>query len=97
MFCCPTDCPSGCSAVSKTEGFSSRLMFRQNGALESYMYYPDRPLTSACGDDWLYNYNAVAGQWYNVHLAITLNTPGAFPVLQLTRTQRLPAQAKCPV
>jgi hypothetical protein len=37
-------CPVGCSSVSKDRGFSTRLMWREGGAMVTYAYYPVRDL-----------------------------------------------------
>ena len=51
-------------------------MFRRQGALESYMYYPDKDPREKCGADWLWNRAAVPGEWYNIVLFVQVNTPG---------------------
>lgn len=63
--------------MSKADGFSSRLMFRSEGALMSYMYYPGKSADHNCGEDWFYDVNAQAGTWHTINLYVKMNTPGA--------------------
>jgi hypothetical protein len=70
-------CPSGCTENVVTD-FNARVMWRENGALESYMYYPNK--TSICGDSWLWN--AAAGSTWNfVKMYVRMNDVGALPGL----------------
>ena len=67
-------CPVGCSSVSKDRGFSMRLMWREDGAIVTYAYYPDKPESIRCGEDWPWSKKIQSGKWYHVRLYAKLNT-----------------------
>lgn len=67
-------CPVGCSKVSKDRGFSMRLMWRQDGAIATYAYYPDKPDSVHCGEDWLWSKKLRAGKWHTIRMYAKLNT-----------------------
>lgn len=67
--------PVGCTKNQKNikNGFSARLMWRRDGNLVLYTYFPDRQ--NNCGEDYPF-FKAVAGEWYTITQTIRLNTPG---------------------
>jgi hypothetical protein len=70
------DCPSGCTTFL-AGSFSSRVMWRAKGNLMSYMYYPGK--TEVCGDNWLWDEQAIDGEWTFQKTYVRLNTIGARP------------------
>jgi len=65
----PTD---GCNSV-KPDSWSSRLMWRENGALQSYFYSQDR--SKPCGDGQTgKNFKFQKNKWYGIELEVKLNT-----------------------
>ena len=69
----PTGCTSGAG------GFSARNMWRTNGAVAQYMYFPLK--INACGDDYYYTNNGVTqhfttGTWQTLEHHLVMNTPG---------------------
>lgn len=73
---CGLDCPVGCSAVSPDRGWSTRLMWRQNGGMTTYAYYPDKPRALRCGEDWRWSSDVRSGRWHNVRIFVKINDPG---------------------
>lgn len=69
-----TACPVGCSSVSKDRGFSTRLMWRENGAIVTYAYYPDKDESIRCGEDWKWDKKLKAGEWHHIRMFAQLNT-----------------------
>lgn len=67
-------CPVGCSSVSKDRGFSTRLMWRKNGAIVTYAYYPDKPSSIRCGEDWRWSKSLDSGKWHSIKMWIKLNS-----------------------
>jgi len=67
-------CNTGGGFPSGFDGWSARGMWRQNGALENYVYHSSQ--RSFYGDDELWNVDAVPGQWHNVQHRIVMNTVG---------------------
>jgi hypothetical protein len=67
-------CPVGCSAVGKDRGFSTRLMWREDGAMVTYAYYPDKPSSIRCGEDWMWSKKVQAGKWHHIRMYAKLNT-----------------------
>lgn len=67
--------PVGCTQDQNNikNGFSARLMWRKNGSLVIYTYFPDRK--KRCGEDYAF-FTAESGQWYKITQTIALNTPG---------------------
>lgn len=53
--------------------FNARVMWRDDGALESYMYYPGK--TDVCGDSWLWN-RAAGSSWNFVKMYVRMNDVG---------------------
>ena len=69
-------CPVGCSEVSRDRGFSTRLMWRSGGAVVTYAYYPDKPKSIRCGEDWKWSKKFQTGKWHHIRMWAKLNTPG---------------------
>ena len=69
-------CPVGCSAVSRDRGFSTRLMWRSGGRVVTYAYYPDKPSSIRCGEDWKWSKKFQSGKWHHIRMWAKLNTPG---------------------
>jgi hypothetical protein len=61
-------------------------MWRDDGALESYMYYPGK--TDVCGDSWLWN-RAAGSSWNFVKMYVRMNDVGV--LLFSARMSILPA------
>lgn len=60
--------------TSNTTGWSSRLMFRPEGAVVSYTYFLGK--VKDCGDDLPWNAYFLAGQFHEVKVYVKMNTPG---------------------
>lgn len=86
---CGEECPTGCRA---SEGsFSQRVMWRQGGDLEAYMYTPDRD--EECGDSW--QWDVTAGDTFReVRVYNKMNDAGASPHVSLLGVQ-LSAKVAC--
>ena len=67
-------CPTGCSKVESGDGFSLRLMWRRGGSIVTYAYYPDKPKSIRCGEDWLWDAEIESGRWYDIAIMVQLNT-----------------------
>lgn len=74
--------PTGCTndPDANANGFSARMMWRDNALPVQYTYYPTRE--SDCGDDYDYRSGGqdaafTPGQWHQVQHRIVMNTPGA--------------------
>ena len=69
--------PVGCTDnVNRVQnGFTARLMWRRDGRLVVYTYFPERDLTK-CGEDISFLTNAETNRWYTVRQHLTLNAPG---------------------
>jgi hypothetical protein len=63
-----------------TSGFSARLMWRENGAANQYIYYPDNG--STWGEYHPYNVNFQAGKWHHVQNRIRMNGNGISGVME---------------
>ncbi len=72
---CGGNCPRGCTEDS-SQGFTMRLMWRENGRMITYPYWPDRPSATNCGGEWKWSKGVVANTWQTVRQEIKLNTPG---------------------
>jgi len=68
------DFPTGCIKTGQFDGFTTRLMWRLNGAASSYLYYPGK--TDACGDDVPLGVNFERNRWYIITQQVILNDPG---------------------
>jgi hypothetical protein len=42
----------------------------------TYTYYPDKPSSIRCGEDWKWSKKVQAGKWYHIRMWIKLNTAG---------------------
>ena len=63
--------PTGC-VNTDANGFSARMMWRQNGALIGYLY--DQDQGGDCGNNIASGVNFKAGQWYALKERVKLNT-----------------------
>ncbi|MDX7999300.1 hypothetical protein FE394_08810 [Xenorhabdus sp. Reich] len=68
------DHPSGCVDNGDFDGFSSRLMWRKEGELFGYLYYPEKQ--ERCGDYVKLNISLKKGIWYTLTQYIALNNIG---------------------
>ncbi|MBC8954864.1 polysaccharide lyase [Xenorhabdus sp. PB62.4] len=68
------DHPSGCVDNDSFDGFSSRLMWRKEGELFGYLYYPEKE--SRCGDYVKLNTSLKKGVWYTLTQYVKLNSIG---------------------
>eukprot|EP00892_Ulva_mutabilis_P009445 jgi/Ulvmu1/6873/UM031_0078.1 len=69
-------CPVGCSSVSRDRAWSTRLMWREGGRMVTYAYYPDKPKSIRCGEDWVWSKKVQSNKWHHVRMWVKLNTPG---------------------
>lgn len=69
-----TGCNTGGGYPSGYDGWSTRGMWRQNGALENYVYHAGQ--TNYYGDDLFWGSNGSRGQWHRIQQRVVLNTPG---------------------
>jgi hypothetical protein len=70
----PRDPVTGGDKVA-VDGWSVRLMWRQNGALQTYIYHQD--MQGKYGDTArAADFHFEPGRYYHVELAVSLNTPG---------------------
>lgn len=67
-------CPTGCSSVDRDRGFSTRLMWRRGGGIVTYAYYPDKPKSIRCGEDWKWSEKLQSGKWHEIKIWLKLNT-----------------------
>ena len=42
--------------------------------MTTYAYYPDKPKSIRCGEDWVWSKKLQSGKWYNIRMWIKLNT-----------------------
>ncbi|HJT24544.1 MAG TPA: hypothetical protein VJ873_08190 [bacterium] len=61
------------------DGWSARIMWRPDGKIVQYVYYPDQPGTY--GEDFDWNYGGCPrffkpGKWYCVETFVQMNSPG---------------------
>lgn len=79
---CGGECPTGGNAVTGTNGFSARYMFRTDNKLVIYCYHMDQP--SVYGEDFnLENdeggdFEFIPGEWYFLKQRIKMNTVGEY-------------------
>lgn len=71
---CGGACNTGFKTSSGYDGFSSRLMWREGGAIVSYAYHPGQRFNY--GDDFPWGRRLVQGKWVRLSQRIVLNTPG---------------------
>lgn len=69
-----TGCKTGGARPNADEGFSARVMWRENGAAVSYMYYPGQP--ENFGEDLPWGVNFQPGAWHTIEQRVRLNTVG---------------------
>lgn len=74
----------GCRGTSsKQSGWSARVMWRDDGEMESYMYYPYHERdTKSCGVSWGWERDnrelkVASGEWVDISMYVKVNTPGA--------------------
>jgi hypothetical protein len=64
---------TGCSPATAGDGFSIRMMWRENGRLIPYVYHTD--MTGNCGDTFGATIDTLnRGQWYDIKYWVKLNT-----------------------
>ncbi|MGK7870507.1 polysaccharide lyase [Falsiroseomonas sp. E2-1-a20] len=69
------EAPRGCGPAERDRGFSARLMWREAGMGELYLYAPDRALR--CGDSiGRGSWGFARGRWVALAQEVILNTPG---------------------
>jgi hypothetical protein len=85
LFRVCADCPSGCQTVTANDGWSTRIMWRVDGQLESYNYNIGK--VKPCGDSFPFSRNVEPGQWFDVVLYVKMNTPGASNILLKAATR----------
>lgn len=58
---------------SPTDGFSVRMMWKENGKLTFYVYHQNQ--SDIYGDSYLWgNFAFTSGKWYNITIRVVLNT-----------------------
>lgn len=73
--------PTGGLHPSDCDGFSARMMWRENGRIVLYLYHPDQKKNHAEDVELLNPLDGKAvhfkpGQWYTIKQTISMNTPG---------------------
>ena len=68
------DTPTGCIVNGTFDGFTTRMMWRENGLAFSYLYYPGK--ANECGDYAATATKFLPGVWYTLSQHVTLNDPG---------------------
>jgi hypothetical protein len=58
-------------------GWNARAMWRDDGQLVSYMYYPGHNSPSGCGEDWKWGFQIQDDKMYTVHMYMKVNDPGS--------------------
>ena len=51
-------------------------MWREGGRMATYAYYPDKPASIRCGEDWLWSKKVQSNKWHHIRMWVKLNTPG---------------------
>jgi len=69
-----TGCNTGGGYPTGYDGWSARGMWRENGALENYIYHAAQ--RNYYADSELWGVDAVPGVWHSVQHRVVLNTPG---------------------
>lgn len=64
--------PTGCVANNLLNGFSARLMWRENGHALQYLYNPDK--TEYCGDYSSYYFFFTKGRWHTITSHVELGS-----------------------
>jgi hypothetical protein len=70
------DAPRGCSHLTRTRGWSHRLMWQKHGGMVTYGYYPSKPQSIRCGENWKWNQGVQTGRWHNIRIFVAINTAG---------------------
>lgn len=52
-------------------------MWRENGNIVTYAYYPDKPSSIRCGEDWKWSKKLDSGKWHDIKMWIKLNDVGS--------------------
>lgn len=69
---------TGGNPPNGTDGWTTRMMWRENGQVTQYVYHPDQPGTF--GEYFFWNLGGqrffVPGQWHSVEHRVVMNTPG---------------------
>ena len=73
LSCCHADCPVGCEASGQT--YSSRIMWRREGQLVSYVYLPGK--SEECGVDWDWPGAFAGAAWRTITYFVQMNDAGA--------------------
>ncbi|BCL74897.1 hypothetical protein JHS3_06330 [Jeongeupia sp. HS-3] len=68
------DTPTGCIANGSFDGFTTRLMWRENGVGFSYQYYPGKK--DECGDYYAVATRFKPGVWYTLTQQVVLGDAG---------------------
>ncbi|WP_373279541.1 polysaccharide lyase [Chitiniphilus eburneus] len=68
------DTPTGCIDNGTFDGFTTRNMWRENGLLFQYLYFPGK--AERCGDYFSQLRRFEAGKWYTVTQEVQLNDAG---------------------
>jgi len=76
--------PGGGKKSDGSDGFSARIMWRENGDIFQYMYWMERVPEKKWGDDlpWIdisgnsQPFKFILGQWHTLKTEITMNNPG---------------------
>jgi len=72
----------GTSNITAVEGFSARVMWRELGLLEQYVYYIDQDPKKKWGTDFPWKKKdgtqayIATGLWYTIRTYVKINTPG---------------------
>ena len=49
-------------------------MWRKGGGIVTYAYYPDKPKSIRCGEDWKWSKKLQTGKWHDIKIWLKLNT-----------------------
>lgn len=66
--------PSGGAEVTGHNGWSGRVMWRRDGMMVQYLYYPDK--SGTYGEDFPWNRAITRGVWHTITNHFKMNTPG---------------------
>ncbi len=81
---CGGNSPAGGKTSDGSDGFSARIMWREQGEIFQYMYWMERATEKKWGDDlpWIdmngdqKPFTFIPGQWHTLKTEIIMNTPG---------------------
>lgn len=73
---CGGTSPAGGKKSDGSDGFSARIMWRENGQIFQYMYWMERAQEKNWGDDLPWNARFTPGEWHTLKTEITMNKPG---------------------